>query len=46
MGVHAFLNANLKVNVIAQIEFKLAYCNVAVQHINHFPMGLPTFVIL
>ena len=30
---------SLKVNVIAQLEFKLANYEVRVQHVNHYAMG-------
>ena len=37
-GVHVFLqNINPKVNVIARLEFELAYCEAKVQHISHYP---------
>ena len=30
-----------KMNIIAQLEFELAYYNVTVQHISHYIMGFP-----
>ena len=40
--VHAFLKGiSPKTNVIAQLEFKLAYDNRTVQHISHSSMGTP-----
>ena len=35
---------NLKVNIIVQLEFELAYHYVAVQHVNHFTVGTPSLV--
>ena len=32
---------SLKVNVIAWVKFKLAYLNVAIQHVNCYAMGIP-----
>ena len=38
-GVHAFPKGiNPKVNVIAQLEFELAYYDVAVQYVSHYAM--------
>ena len=30
-----------KVNLIAQLEFELAYYKIAVQHISHYTTGIP-----
>ena len=32
---------SLNVNMIAWLEFELAYRNIAVQHISHYPMDTP-----
>ena len=38
-GVHIFLKSiNLKVNIIAQLEFELTYYDIVVQHVNHYTM--------
>ena len=40
-GVHTLLkDISPKVNVIAWLEFELAFCDVAVQHVSHFPAQL------
>ena len=40
-GVHSFpKDTSPKVNVIAQLEFELAYYNVAVQHVSHYATGI------
>ena len=40
-GVHTFPKGiSPKVNVIVQLEFELAYYDVAVQHVSHYAMGL------
>ena len=36
---------DLKVNVITQLEFKLTYYNVAVQHVCHYAMVTPLYRI-
>ena len=39
-GVHTFPKSiNLKVNIIAGLEFKLAYYDIAVQYINHYKLA-------
>ena len=41
-GVYAFPKSiNPKVNVIAWLEFELAYYDVTVQHFNHYTTGNP-----
>ena len=35
----------MKVNLIAQLEFKLAYNNVAVQHVSHFITSPDSYII-
>ena len=41
-GVHAFLKGiSPKVNVIALLEFKLAYFEARVQHLSHYTIGTP-----
>ena len=41
-GVHTFPeNISPKVNIIMQLEFKLAYFNVAVQHVSHYTTTTP-----
>ena len=45
--VHAFLKGiSPKVNVIVQLEFKLAYYDFTVQYFNHFAMGPPFKLII
>ena len=40
MGIHTFLkNICPKVNVIAQLEFELAYYDSAVQRFNHYTLS-------
>ena len=40
--VHTFPKGiRLKVNVIVQLEFELTYCDVAVQHVSHYTIGIP-----
>ena len=40
MGIHTFAKSICpKVNVMVQLEFELAYYNVAVQHISHYAMA-------
>ena len=42
MGVHAFSKGiSPKVNVIARLEFELAFYDVAVQNISHYATGDP-----
>ena len=42
--VHTFLKGiSLKVNVIVQMEVKLAYFKATVQHISHYAKGIPHF---
>ena len=37
MWVHTFpKSTSLKVNIIAQLDFKFAYDNVSVQHVSHY----------
>ena len=41
--VHAFLkDISPKVNVIAQLDFELAYFDVAVKYINHYATRTPS----
>ena len=46
-GVHSFPEGiSLKVNVISRLEFELADCDVAVQHVNHYITGtLPSVFV-
>ena len=45
-GVHTFPKGIcLKVNVIARLEFELAYYDSAVQRFNHYTMRTPPFVL-
>ena len=40
MGLHAFSKGmNLKMNVIAGLEFELAYYDLAVLHVSHYTMS-------
>ena len=42
VGVHTFdKGIRAKVNVIARLEFELAYNNVTVQHVSHCVRGYP-----
>ena len=34
-----------KVNVIAWLVFELTYYDIAVQHVNHYPAGIPTWIV-
>ena len=34
-----FKSIRLKVNMLVQLEFQLAYYDVAVQHVNRYAMG-------
>ena len=44
-GVHTFLKGNHpKRNVIARLEFELAYYDVVVQQVNKYVTGDPFFV--
>ena len=39
-GFHTFLKGiSPKINVESRLEFKLAYNNVTVQDVNHYPTG-------
>ena len=42
MEVHIFpRDICPKVNVIAQVEFELVYCNIAVLHVSHYVTETP-----
>ena len=44
--VHAFPQSiSSEVNIIVQLEFKLAYYNVEVQHISHYAMRTPLILM-
>ena len=37
VSLHNFPNCIcLKVNIIARLEFELAYCDIAIQHVSHY----------
>ena len=38
-GILNFMGVSLKVNVIAQLEFELAYCDVTIQHVCRYTRG-------
>ena len=41
LGVQAFPeDINPKVNIIAWVEFELAYCNIRVPHVSHYSRGV------
>ena len=46
-SVHTFPKSICsKVKVRVQLEFELAYDNVTVQHVSHYPTGIPPCVCL
>ena len=45
--VYSFLkDVSPKVNIVAWLEFELAYYNVSLQHVNHYAMGTSLYTLV